>query len=214
MPRKVVHDPAPHGFEEDGVTAKAPFGLNVDGSPRKSNRGARAGQRGMKPATTSKADATRRTSLIQLVDALIVVPLAGASVAPPVVARMGQHQADALGADAYSIHEHTPALADGLIVLSQSKPGVLSWLDSAEQNAPYLAIMMASVQLGMALVANHRAPNVEMANAARDFIGAGPGAKAAQKAAEQSYAAQAAQDAQEVTQVVQDAQDAQASQAV
>lgn len=207
-----VDPQAPHGRDEHGVPL-APFGLNLDGTPRKSNRGARPGQKGnssgksapkgMKAPTSSRNDAARKTALLQMVDALVVVPLVGASVAPMIVKQVGEKQAVAMAADAYDIHQHMPAIADGLVVLSQTKPGVLSWLDSAEENAPYLALMVAGVQLGMAIVGNHRGEPLEKAQVAREFVLGAQKAEAESDAAQDAFqaelrvreAAQAAQEA-------------------
>jgi hypothetical protein len=175
------HDPAPHGYEDDGITPKAPFGLNLDGTPRKSNRGARPGQRAgttrvtagkMKTNTGAgrKSDVERKKMLLQLSDMVLVMPLAGASMAPPVVARFGQKQADALAADAFLINEHAPAVVDGLIVMSQSRPGLLSWLDKMEENAPSLMLTLALINLGRAVVANHANPDMARAEAARAAV--------------------------------------------
>lgn len=172
------HDPAPHGFEEDGVTPKAPYGLNVDGTPRKSNRGARPGQRGnsgprMKTTTgarATKSNAERKQMLLGLADMCLVMPLAAASMAPPVVARVGQKQADALAADAFIVNQHMNAVADGLIVLSASKPGLLAWMDKAEEKAPWMMLGLAVIQLSQALAQNHASPNLEMAAAARNAV--------------------------------------------
>lgn len=165
-------DAAPHGRDENGVP-NAPFGKNLDGTPRKSNRGARAGQKGNATPvkrTVSKTDRDRRDAVITMVNTMVVMPLAAASIAPPVVARIGQTQADALAGDAYLLNQYTPAIADGLIVLGQSKPGILRWLDQAEEKAPYLALTMAVVQLAQAVVINHRNPNPAMAQAAREAV--------------------------------------------
>jgi hypothetical protein len=46
----------------------------------------------------------------------------------------------------------SPAIADGLIVLSQSaSPGVLAWLDQVEDKAPYLMLAQVGVQVTKAL---------------------------------------------------------------
>jgi hypothetical protein len=98
---------------------------------------------------------------------LLTTPLTAMSMSPVVAKRFGQDQADALAGDAVILNEALPALADGLIVLSQSKPGALAWLDQAEEKAPYLLLASVGVQVAKALVTNHLNPNPEFARAAR-----------------------------------------------
>jgi len=166
---------APHGRNDDG-SPKTPFGVNLDGTPRKSNRGARPGQRrggagrsksrpGVK--STSASDAQRKAMLCQLGEMTFIGPLAALSVAPPIVSRFGKEQADALAGDAVILQEYMPHVADGLIVLSQSKPGALTWLDQVEEKAPFLLLASVGVQLTKALVNNHLNPNPALANAGR-----------------------------------------------
>jgi hypothetical protein len=169
------HDPAPHGYDEDGVP-KAPYGLNLDGSPRKSNRGARPGQRGngdsrgtSKPKS-SLTDAKRKEMLVSLADMLVVTPLAGLSVSPMLAKRLGPTQADALAGDAVIVSHFMPSTADALIVLSQTKPSVLSWLDTVEEKAPYLMLAQVGVQVIKAITENHMRPNAQLAQAGRTLV--------------------------------------------
>lgn len=168
---------APHGYEEDGVTPKAPYGLNKDGTPRKSNRGARAGQRGNQGARNrptarrvSMTDARRKETLLGLVDMAVVTPLAGLSQSPIVAKRLGPTQADALAGDAVIVSYFAPATADALIVFAQQKPGVLAWLDRVEENAPYLMLAQVGLQLTKALVENHMRPNPDLAASGRVMV--------------------------------------------
>lgn len=166
---------APHGRNEDG-TAKTPFGVNVDGTPRKSNRGARAGQKGnssRKPGTAKTSNLTdkkRREMLVGLADMFLVTPLAGLSMSPQVGKYIGPVHADALAGDAVILSHFSPGIADGLIVLSQSKPGALAWLDGVEDKAPYLMLAQVGVQVVKALVSNHTNPNPELAQAGRVMV--------------------------------------------
>lgn len=164
---------APHGRNEDG-TPKTPYGINVDGTPRKSNRGARRGQKGngaarkVGPAKTSNmTDKKRREMLIGLTDMMVVTPLAGLSLSPQVEKRIGKTHTDALAGDAVILSHFSPGLADGLIMLSQSKPSALAWLDSVEDKAPYLLLAQVGVQVAKALISNHTTPNPELAQAGR-----------------------------------------------
>lgn len=166
---------APHGRNEDG-TPKTPYGVNLDGTPRKSNRGARPGQRGngnraRKAGPGAKlnnaTDAQRKAALCSLGEMAITAPLAALSASPVVAKRFGQDQANALAGDAVILNEAMPAIADGLIVLSQSKPGALAWLDQVEEKAPYLLLASVGVQVMKALVTNHMNPNPKLAEAGR-----------------------------------------------
>lgn len=165
---------APHGRDENGEP-KTPYGKNLDGTPRKSNRGARPGQR--RGGARSKArpgvkagnatDAQRKAMLCQLGEMSITGPLVALSAAPPIVSRFGQEQADAFAGDAVIITQFMPHLADGLIVLSQSKPGALAWLDQVEEKAPFLLLASVGVQLVKALANNHMNPNPQLAAAGK-----------------------------------------------
>lgn len=165
---------APHGRDEAGEPL-TPYGKNLDGTPRKSNRGARPGQRraGSRPKGPAKVtrhsatDEQRKAALCQLGEMAITGPLVALSVAPPVVSRFGQGQADAFAGDAVILTQYMPHLADGLIVLSQSKPAALAWLDTVEEKAPFLLLASVGVQLVKALANNHMNPNPNLAAAGR-----------------------------------------------
>jgi hypothetical protein len=165
-------DRAPHGFEDDGVTPKAPFGFNVNGTPRKGLRGAQKGSRGgsiprasssaPKVTTNSKTDARRRDTLLSLIDMCLVTPLAAASQAPLVKSRVGPKHSQALAGDAVIVAHYSAPTADALIVLSQTKPGVLAWMDKVEDSAPYLMLAQIGAQMAKAVIDNHMRPNPEL----------------------------------------------------
>lgn len=176
-----VDPAAPHGRDAAG-NPLTPFGINVDGTPRKSNRGARAGQKGNRqPTTTSRrgktatptlstsslTDDDRRNMLCELADMVIVTPLASASQAPFITARIGPKQADALAGDAFILNQFAPNIADGLIVWSKTKPSVLSWMDKLEGNAALVMLTGALIQAGKAFAENHINPNPNLAAAGR-----------------------------------------------
>lgn len=171
MPRK--NDPAPHGYDDNGE-AKAPYGRNVDGTPRKSARGRRATS-SSSPATArvatvsgSKTDRERKGMLVALADAFLITPLANFSRTPTLAKRMGRH-ADALAGDAFILNHYMPDLADAAIVLSKSKPGLLSWLDKAEDNAPYLLLAQVGIQIAKSVAENHMNPRPDLADAGRNL---------------------------------------------
>lgn len=173
-------DPAaPHGRDGNG-TPLAPYGLNVDGSPRKSNRGARAGQKGRgaagkgKPAgpqvsVSNLNDDDRRGMLCELADMALVTPLASASQTPFLINRIGARQTDALAGDAFILSQYMPGIAEGLILLSKTKPRTLAWLDKAEQNAPYILLTKAIMDAAKAVAENHFRPNPNVAAAGRSL---------------------------------------------
>lgn len=169
---------APHGRDSNGVPL-APFGLNVDGSPRKSNRGARAGQKkgtgpqakntaAPKVGVSSLSDSDRKGMLCELADMMIVSPLASASQIPVLATRLGKH-ADALAGDAFILSQYFPGIADGLILLSKTKPHTLAWLDKLEENAPMVVLTNALLRAGKAIADNHFNPNPKVAQAGRSL---------------------------------------------
>lgn len=165
---------APHGRDENGVP-KTPYGVNRDGSPRKSNRGARPGQKGTRstrrrPAGVSvrnQTDKQRKEALCGLADMLVVMPLAGLSASPQLAGRIGPRHAEALAGDSVIVSRYMPHVADGLLVLSQTKPRALAWLDTVEEKAPYLMLANVGIQVARALVENHIHPNPDLATAGR-----------------------------------------------
>jgi hypothetical protein len=188
---------APHGRDDDG-NPLAPYGIKVDGNPRKSRRGAAPGSRGNSgPSRASKgssattrlsmSDKDRKEALLQY-GALISQSLIGASMTKPVVNKLGQKQADALACDGLVLGSAADSLADGLIHLAQYKPGVLAWMDKADEASPYLQLAMVGAQIGAALVKNHMAPDPRMAKAARDQL-TGQAEQMAQQTAGSPYTA-------------------------
>lgn len=177
--KPISDDPAaPFGYEEDGVTAKAPYGLKTDNTPRLSNRGARAGQGGGRkaraPRRTSGPRATKNTTdrhrkdlLMGLVDMWVVTPLAGASLAPQVAKRFGPKHAAAFAGDAVIVDQFSEPIADGLIEMSQTRPAMLAWLDTVEEKAPWIGLAMIGIQMGKAFLENHANPNPELVQAGR-----------------------------------------------
>jgi hypothetical protein len=171
-------DPAaPHGRDANG-TPLAPYGLNVDGSPRKSNRGARRGQgrggvaakkTGAAQVTGNLTDNDRKGMLVELSTMLLINPLASMSQVPAVKKQLGEKQADALAGDAFILAQFFPNIADGLILLSKTKPRTLAWLDKAEQNAPYIVIVQALLTAGKAVADNHMNPDRSLAQAGRSL---------------------------------------------
>jgi hypothetical protein len=166
---------APHGVDDDGKPL-APYGYLKDGvTPRKGNRGARPGARSpgrtraprARAATKigNRSDKQRVETLVALIDMTMVTPLAGLAMSPTTTKRFGQKHASAFAGDAVILSHFSEGISEGLVVLSQSKPGVLSWLDNVEENAPYLMLANVGLQMVKALVENHLHPNEQLARA-------------------------------------------------
>jgi len=126
--------------------------------------------------TTSKAkaatkanevDQRRKELLVSLTDMFVSTPLAGASLSPALRKRIGDKHTGALAGDAVILSTFMPHVADGLVVLSQSKPSVMSWLDSVEEKAPYLMLAQVGMQMTKAFISNHLNPDERLANAGR-----------------------------------------------
>lgn len=172
MPRKP--DPAPHGYDDDGVPL-APYGLLADNvTPRKSRRGALPGQRGNGGSRNvpprNKTAEKQKEALCGLADLLLVTPLAALSQSPQIAGYIGVSQTDALAGDAVILDHFMPPLADAAVQLAETKPGLLAWLDTVEDKAPYLALMAVGAQLAKALVENHMRPNAQLAASGRVMV--------------------------------------------
>lgn len=167
---------APHGRDDQGVPL-APYGLNLDGTPRKSNRGrsrpAGPGKPAAKPSMTSTAsnltDVQRKGMLHELAMTMLVSPLATLSRVPLVKRYLGEKQADGLAGDAFILAQVAPGVIDGVILLSKTKPGMLAWMDKMEENAPYVVLASAVLQGVKAIAANHLNPSPHLADAGRNL---------------------------------------------
>jgi hypothetical protein len=171
---------APHGRDANGDPL-APYGYKVDGTPRKSNRGAAPGQKGnsgsgkkpaaaASPAQFSATDKKRVETIVGLVEMGVVMPLVGASMSPQLAKRLGParaHHVDALAGDAVILSQFSRPLAEAVVVLGQTKPAALAWLDSVEEKAPYLMLAQVGIQLTKAIVGHHMNPQPRLNNAGR-----------------------------------------------
>lgn len=161
---------APHGYGPDGKPL-APFGFKADGTPKKDNRGRAPGTRVPGPKKNAgkktpqgRTQAETKQMLLGLAD-VVSMPLVGASRSPLVKKRIGERQAMALSGDAVIFQSHAPQLADVLIEMSQTKPGLLAFLDTVEEKAPYFALMQVGMSMTKAFVQNHMSPDERLANA-------------------------------------------------
>lgn len=162
---------APHGRADDG-TPLAPYGLKTDGSPRLSNRG-RTAKKAAPTASAQKgrgagAQKAREQSqgLQALADAVISPAMAGAS-SPAFAKKVGQRRADGIAGSLVILDGFLPSYADWVVQLSQTKPGMLAWMDQMEDKAPYLHGAIITAQLVKALAGNMANPDPRLAEAAR-----------------------------------------------
>lgn len=166
---------APHGRDEQGVP-KAPFGYKEDGNPRKSNRGRKAGDRvaapqkkgerntksGSRPSARTRAES--KAQLLELVG-MVTTPLAAAGHSPAVRKKLGEKHASALAGDAVIVEALAPDLLEGVMMYADRKPGILAWMDKAEDAAPALLIAKSALTMVKAIAQNHANPDPELARA-------------------------------------------------
>ncbi|MER7953058.1 hypothetical protein ABTY59_37335 [Streptomyces sp. NPDC096079] len=183
-----IDEQAPHGRDENG-TPYAPYGYKANGDPKLSNRGRPAANAGPKVAAPPKkagapaAKSAAKTSsakkgrseeetrgmLLGLAQ-MVITPLAAAGVNPAVRKRIGNRQGDALAGDAVILHAAAPGLVDGVMAYAKHKPGVLAWMDKAEDLAPSFLLIQELGKLGAALAKNHMAPDQSLAAGARSLV--------------------------------------------
>lgn len=163
---------APHGRDDNG-TPLAPFGYKTNGDPKLSNRG-RAPAPQKKATTNVKAAARPRGrsaaqtkgQLLELVG-MLTTPLAAAVDAPAVRKRIGERHADAVAGDVVIVEALAPDFIDGLMMAAERKPGLLAWMDKAEDAAPALIMAKAAATMVKAIVQNHMHPDPQLAAAGR-----------------------------------------------
>jgi hypothetical protein len=120
-------------------------------------------------SSSNLSDAERKGMLCELADMYIVAPLATMSMVPAVGRYIGANQQDALAGDALILNHFAPQIADGLILMSRTKPKTLAWMDRVEENAPMLVLASAILQAGKAFVQNHLSPDPQLATAGRSL---------------------------------------------
>lgn len=165
---------APHGYEDDGVTPKAPYGWTADGErPRVSNRGRppkKAAAKGPTAVQGNSAGAKKareqRDGLIALADA-VLSPAMAAMSNPAVARKVGEKKAAGVAGSLLIVEGYVPAYADWIVALSTTKPGLLSWMDRMEDNAPYIQGAIITAQLVKAVASNMMAPDYRLAAAAK-----------------------------------------------
>lgn len=169
---------APHGRDDQGVP-KAPFGYKEDGNPRKSNRGRRSGvaappkktERNVRTSARPKSRSKKETKdqLLELVGELTASVAKGADSAPA-RARIGDRHASAIMGHAVIVQAVAPDILDGVIMAADKRPGLLAWMDKAEDAAPALLIAKGLATLAAAIVQNHMHPSPELERAARSMV--------------------------------------------
>lgn len=168
---------APHGRDGDGVPL-APYGLKADGTPRLSNRGRKPGATA--PAPKKKAEknesakaapgtpAAQKAALIDLADT-ILTPVALAATNPAIERKMGQEKACAVAGSVVIVQAYLDPLSDAVVQLAADKPGMLGWLERADDVMPYMALLRVGGQMAKALYSNFRHPDKRLAKAAAKY---------------------------------------------
>lgn len=163
---------APHGRADDG-TPLAPYGLKTDGTPRLSNRGRTAKKSAPSGPSATKGRSAgaqkareQRDGLMQLADALLS-PAMAATSSPGFAKKVGEQRAAGLAGSLVIVDGFVPAYADWVVQLSQTKPGMLAWMDRMEDKAPYLQGAIITAQLVKAVAGQMMNPDPRLAEAAR-----------------------------------------------
>ena len=169
---------APHGRDDQGVPL-APYGYTQEGNPRKGNRGRRAGvaapqkkaekntKVGARPKSRTKAQTKHQ--LMELVGELTAAVAKGADAAP-VRARIGDRHAGAIMGHALIVQATASDVLDGVILMSEKRPGLLAWMDKAEDAAPALLVAKGLATMAAAIVQNHLNPEPKLESAARSMV--------------------------------------------
>jgi hypothetical protein len=63
-----------------------------------------------------------------------------------------------------------PDVLDGVIMMAEKRPGLLAWMDRAEEAAPALVVAKGLATLTAAIVQNHMHPSPELEQAARSMV--------------------------------------------
>jgi hypothetical protein len=180
MSRDDVDPAAPHGRDDQGVP-HAPYGYKADGTPRLSNRGRTAGAAKKTAAAPPKkekrnaptgpapgsADAQKR-ALLELADTLLM-PAALMTTSPLAEKRLGEKRAMAAAGSVIIVQAYAEQTADVVVRLAADRPGMLAWLERADDAMPWLALLRVGAQLGKALYSNFREPDPRLASAAAKF---------------------------------------------
>lgn len=166
---------APHGRDDEGVP-KAPFGYKADGNPRKSNRGkVAAPQKKAAPNTRSGSRPKSRTraqtkdQLLELVG-MATAGVVSAAEVPAVRKKLGERHATAMQGDAVIVEAVAPDFMDGVLLLADKRPGLLAWMDRAEDAAPAILMARAGLTMVKAIVQNHMNPDPNLARAGRSMV--------------------------------------------
>lgn len=172
MAEETEDEKAPHGRDENG-TPIAPFGYKTNGDPKKSNRG-RAPSPQKKATANVKAGSRPRgrtknetkSQLLELVG-MFTAPVPALADSPMVRKRIGDRHADALPGDAVILEALAPDFVEGFMMMAERKPGLLAWMDKAEDAAPALVMAKAGLTMVKAIVQNHAHPDPQLAAAGR-----------------------------------------------
>ncbi|MEH0582554.1 hypothetical protein QBA54_50860 [Streptomyces sp. B21-108] len=132
--------------------------------PKKAERNVKAGAR---PKSRSKAETKEK--LLELVadGTASIAKLADTRL---VRAKLGEKHADALVGDAVIIGAVASPVLDGVIMYAEKKPGLLAWMDKAEEAVPALLIFKGLSTMAAAIVQNHLDPNPDLTHAGRSMV--------------------------------------------
>jgi hypothetical protein len=142
--------------EADGP---APFGLKVDGTPRKSNRGRRPGPAraaAPRPRATPRAKAKAepgRPDYRAALGMLIHLPVGIMSVAARGI--RDERRRTAVQLDAMTLTVHGPALAEALARTAEQNARLAAALDKIVKVGPYGEVIAAVAPIALQIAANH-----------------------------------------------------------
>lgn len=101
---------------------------------------------------------------------MVTTPLATAGHSPAVRKKIGDRHADAMAGDAVIIEALAPDLLEGVMMFADRKPGLLAWMDKAEDAAPAIVTARAALTIVKAIVQNHQNPDPQLAAAAGTMV--------------------------------------------
>lgn len=175
MAEEDEQEKAPHGRDEQG-TPLAPYGHKANGDPKKSNRGRVAAPQkkstanvrsGSRPKARTRSET--KDKLMELVG-MVTMGMVKASDNGPLRKKIGERHATAMAGDAVIVEAVMPDVLDGVILYAERKPGLLAWMDKAEEAAPALLIAQGFATMATAIVQNHMNPDARLAMAARSMV--------------------------------------------
>lgn len=147
--------------DPDAAGPAAPYGLKLDGSPRKSNAGRRPGPAGPKKVAAPRPRASARPRAKEAagpdyraaLGMLIHLPVGIMSVAARGI--RDERRRQALQLDAMTLTVHGPALAEALARTAEQNARVAAALDKIVKVGPYGEVIAAVAPIALQIAANH-----------------------------------------------------------